>query len=61
MEDTLTVRELIEQLQKVDESLPVYVVGLGITEDDSWTAPLEFDYDTVDDINGKCVIRISAI
>ena len=61
MEDTLTVKELIEQLNKVDENLSVYISGVGITVNDSWNAPLEFGNNTVDVYDGKCRISFSAI
>jgi hypothetical protein len=38
MEKTLTVKELIEQLSKVDQNLPVYISGVGLTVNDSWDA-----------------------
>ena len=61
MEKTLIVRELIEQLKKVDQNLPVYISGVGINSTDSWDAPLEFENDTVDIHDGKCRINISII
>lgn len=61
MEKTLKVKELIEQLKKVDENLPVYISGVGVTEKDSWDAPLEFENDTVDVYDGKCRILISLV
>ena len=59
--ETLTVKELIEQLKKVDENLPVYISGVGVTAKDSWDAPLEFENDTVDVYDGKCRINISIV
>ena len=61
MEKTLTVKELIEQLSKVDQNLPVYVSGVGLTVNDSWDAPLQFDNDTVDVYKGKCRIHMSTV
>jgi hypothetical protein len=60
MEDTLTVRELVELLQQVDQNLPVYISGLGVTLDDSWLSPLIYDLDTVDVYDNFCRINISA-
>jgi hypothetical protein len=61
MEKTLTVKELIEQLSKVDQNLPVYISGVGLTVNDSWDAPLQFDNDTVDVYKGKCRIHMSTV
>jgi hypothetical protein len=61
VEKTLTVKELIEQLSKVDQNLPVYISGVGLTVNDSWDAPLQFDNDTVDVYKGKCRIHMSTV
>jgi hypothetical protein len=61
MENTLTVKELIDQLSKVDQSLPVYISGVGLTVNDSWDAPLQFDKDTVDVYEGSCRIHMSTV
>jgi hypothetical protein len=59
MKDTLSVKELIEQLKKVDENLPVIVSGVGFSEQDSWDALLEFGDLTVDVYNNQCRIKMS--
>ena len=59
-EDTITVEQLIAQLQKVDGKLPVNIVGVGLI--DSWYAPLQFGVDdTVEVRNGICEIIMSAV
>jgi hypothetical protein len=58
-EDTITVEQLIAQLQKVDGKLPVNIVGVGLT--DSWYAPLYFGDDTVEVHDGICEIIMSAV
>lgn len=60
-EETLTVGELIEQLQKYDKNLPVNVYAVGITSKLSWSAPLEFLDDTVDLFDGVCRISFSVM
>jgi hypothetical protein len=57
--DTLTVEQLIVQLQKVDGKLPVNIVGVGLTS--AWHAPLYFGDDTVMVHDGVCEITMSAI
>jgi hypothetical protein len=61
MEKTLTVKELINLLQSVDETLPVYISGVGLSPDCDWDAPLEFEEATVDVYNGKCRIHVATI
>lgn len=58
-ENNLTVKELIEQLKKVDENLPVIVYVVGVTAKDSFSYPLEFEDDTVDVFDGKCRIAVT--
>ena len=59
--DTLTVEQLIAQLQKVDGKLPVNIVGVGVGLNDTWHAPLYFGDDTVEVHDGMCEIIISAV
>lgn len=48
MENTLTVKQLIEQLSKFDLDKPVFLYSVGITADLSLEIPLAFENDTVD-------------
>ncbi len=54
---TITVKELISQLQKRDENKPVNISMVGITANDSWDAPLPFGDITVDEHKG--IVRIN--
>jgi hypothetical protein len=57
MENTLTVGELIEQLQRYDKTKNVYAYSVGFTKTDSYLIPLEFEKHTVDEVDN--IIRIS--
>lgn len=59
--DTITVKQLIEQLQKVDANLPVFIsnVSLEINNNGSWDAPLIFKEESVDVYKGKCRIHFT--
>lgn len=57
--NTLSVKQLIEQLNKIDGDLPVYISNVGITENSSWDSPLEFGEDTVTTQEGVCRIHSS--
>lgn len=59
--ETLTVKELISQLQKFDEDKPVNISGVGFNSTDSWDAPLELGDLTVDEFKGVVRINFSAI
>lgn len=54
---TITVAELINQLTKFDGNKPVNISAVGITAQDSWDAPLQFEELTVDEFKG--VVRIN--
>ncbi len=58
---SLTVKELVEQLLKVDQSLPVSVSAVGFGKNDSWDAPLELGEHTLDIYEGVCRINFSVI
>lgn len=53
----VTVRELIEMLQKFDLDKEVQVGAVGFSAKDSWDAPLQFGKDTVDEF--KDTVRIN--
>ena len=57
--ETITVKQLMEQLKNVDENLPVIVYVVGITSKDSFAYPLEFGEDTVDVFENKCRISVT--
>jgi hypothetical protein len=59
MKETITVKQLIEQLKKVDENLLVYISNVGLATNDSWDAPLIFKNESVDVFNGKCRIHFT--
>lgn len=59
MENTLKVKELIEQLKKVDENLPVFISGIGLNKSDSWEAELQLEEQTVEVQDGFCYINFS--
>ncbi len=62
MENTksLTVKELVEQLLKVDQNLPVNVSSFGFGKNDGWDAPLELGESTLDVLGGICRINFSS-
>jgi len=55
--ETVTVKELIEQLQKFDSDKIVNISAVGFNSSDSWDAPLLFGKDTVDEY--KDIVRIN--
>ena len=55
--DTLTVEQLIKQLQKFDKNKPVNISAVGVNSSDSWDAPLQLEEFTVDEFKG--VVRIN--
>ena len=57
--DTISVKELIEQLQKIDENIPVVISVVGFSAKDSFDYPLEFGNKTVDVFQGKCRINVT--
>ena len=56
-QESLTVKELIEQLQRFDENKEVQVGAVGFSPKDSWDAPLTFGDLTVDELKG--IVRIN--
>lgn len=58
---TLTVKQLVEQLLKVDQDLPLNISAVGFNSKDSWDAPLELEEHTVDVYKGICRINFSVI
>ncbi|MBP8113855.1 MAG: hypothetical protein KAY50_00790 [Chitinophagaceae bacterium] len=59
MDDTITVKELIRQLQKFDENKEVYISMVGLNASESWDAKLPFGDITVDDHAGHVRINFS--
>ena len=60
--ETISVKELIEQLQKIDENLPVVISVVGFSAKDSFDSfdyPLEFGKKTVDVYQEKCRINVT--
>tara|TARA_R110000772_G_C13310268_1_gene440035 strand:+ start:313 stop:684 length:372 start_codon:yes stop_codon:yes gene_type:complete len=55
--NTLTNKQLIEQLQRFDGDKPVNISAVGFNTTDSWDAPLQLEEDTVDEHNN--IIRIN--
>ena len=53
----LTVKELIEQLEKFDENKEVQISAVGFSSKDSWDAPLTLEDLTVDEFKG--IVRIN--
>ena len=54
---SLTVKELIEQLQKFDCDKEVNISAVGFNSTDSWDAQLQFEDETVDEYNN--IVRIN--
>jgi len=62
MEQTITVEELISQLEKIkDKSQKVYICGLGFNNNDTWEAPLSFLEETVVEEKGNVYLYMSSI
>lgn len=61
MEETITVGEIIDQLQKFDRNKPCYIYGVGITHKMDWKAPLFFGDETVDERDDEVHINFSTL
>lgn len=57
--ETITVKELISQLQKVNQDLPVFISMIGFTSKDSYDYPLEFKNESISEYNNMCRINIT--
>ena len=57
--ESITNKELINQLSKFDENKKVFIYGIGINSLDSFKAPLTFEDLTVDEIDNDININFS--
>lgn len=58
LNDTITVGQLIEHLQRFDRDKKVLISGVGLVANDSWYAPIyDLEDATVDEYKG--IVRIN--